>query len=378
MKSSDTIGVYGPTGYTGKLVVKQLAASGSPFVLIGRNEKKLRELKRQLGVKAPVKQAAIDDPSALRRAFDDCRVIINCAGPFTSIGEPVMHAAIEVGTHYLDTTGEQPFIKKGFDDYDAAAKKAEVTVVSGMGFDYVFGDMLAGLVAADVEPLTDLTIAYAVDNFAASQGTLLSGLEMLAQRDLIYEDKEWKPAGRGPLRAKFNFPDPVGKRQVVRYPAGEIITVPRHVDTDGVRVLIDAGAIAPHPKLGSLVPLFAPGASLAMKSPASFLAKRVIRQLPEGPNEQQRSMVRCMIAVVADGKAGQQRSGVLECGDGYDLTAVTIVLAAKQILLKDSTYTGLRGVVSPAMAFKAKDFLQILTKHGVTYTLDRVKQSKKR
>jgi saccharopine dehydrogenase-like NADP-dependent oxidoreductase len=34
-------------------------------------------------------------------------VVVNCAGPFVLYGEPMLRAAVETSTHYLDTTGEQ-------------------------------------------------------------------------------------------------------------------------------------------------------------------------------------------------------------------------------------------------------------------------------
>ena len=46
----------------------------------------------------------VDDPASLRDLLGDCAVVIDCAGPFVKYGEPVLAAAVETGTHYLDTT----------------------------------------------------------------------------------------------------------------------------------------------------------------------------------------------------------------------------------------------------------------------------------
>ena len=35
--------------------------------------------------------------------------MINCAGPFNRAGEPVVAAALEAGTRYVDSTGEPNF-----------------------------------------------------------------------------------------------------------------------------------------------------------------------------------------------------------------------------------------------------------------------------
>ena len=47
--------------------------------------------------------------------------MIACAGPFSVHGEPVLRTAAEAGTHYLDTTGEQGFMKRVFDEFGPIA-----------------------------------------------------------------------------------------------------------------------------------------------------------------------------------------------------------------------------------------------------------------
>ena len=110
-KQSGPIAVYGATGYTGKLVAAELAEAKADFVLSGRNGEKLAALAGELGGKVRIQPAALDDPIALRTLLNDCAAVINCAGPFTLYGEPVLEAAVDTETHYLDTTGEQDFIR---------------------------------------------------------------------------------------------------------------------------------------------------------------------------------------------------------------------------------------------------------------------------
>ena len=67
--------------------------------------------------------ASVDDHASLRALLDGADVLINCAGPFTFAGEPVVRAAVDAGVHYVDSTGEQPFIRMVFDRYGAAAER---------------------------------------------------------------------------------------------------------------------------------------------------------------------------------------------------------------------------------------------------------------
>ena len=50
--------------------------------------------------------------------------MIDCAGPFSLYGEPVLAAAVETETHYLDTTGEQPYMKLALRALRARGRRA--------------------------------------------------------------------------------------------------------------------------------------------------------------------------------------------------------------------------------------------------------------
>ena len=46
----------------------------------------------------------------------------------------------------------------------------------------------------------------------------------------------------GASAATLDFPEPIGRQRMVRYPAGEQITVPRHIPTRNVTTLMNAAA----------------------------------------------------------------------------------------------------------------------------------------
>ena len=119
-----TVVLYGATGYTGRLVAEELARRRLPHVLSGRDPVKLARLGEQH--QAPTEAVALDDDPGLRDLLADASVVINCAGPFTLAGDAVARAAIESGTHYVDSTGEQPFIAMMFDRHGSAAERAGV------------------------------------------------------------------------------------------------------------------------------------------------------------------------------------------------------------------------------------------------------------
>jgi short subunit dehydrogenase-like uncharacterized protein len=361
-RQSGPIAVYGATGYTGRLVVAELAKAEADFIISGRSADKLDALRRDLALEAPAKPARIGDASALRDLLAGCAAVIDCAGPFVKFGEPVLAAAVETGTHYLDTTGEQPYMKMAYERYGPAADRSGVAVIPAMGFDYVPGDMLAALTAEGMGELDELSLHYCWRDFTPSQGTARTTLEMIGGNDLEWTNMEWVVAKGGVSRGAYEFPEPFGRQRMFRYPSGEQISVPRHVHTRNVRASMNAGAFSSD----RLAPIFSATvrpAGLAMRTPLKRLANAVISRLPEGQTpEQRRSMT---WAIVCEAKRGEvERKGVITGRDVYGLTAAAIVQGA--ILASRKGFDG-RGGLAPSQAFDPKDFLKGLDRFDVRW-----------
>jgi short subunit dehydrogenase-like uncharacterized protein len=355
------IAVYGATGFTGKLVAHELRRRGADLVIAGRSGEKLAALSSELGG-VPTVTAAVDDPVALRDLLDPCAAVIACAGPFVLHGEPVLEAAVQTATHYLDTTGEQPFIRMVFDRYGEQAAENGTALVSGMGFDYVPGDMIAALVAAGMEPVDEVAVAYRVGGFGPTRGTALSALQILDGDAVEWRDSEWHPAGRRVDGGTFRFPQPVGEKRTVRYPAGEQITVPRHIETALVRTMLSGMALPPPP----LATLAVPAIGLAMRTPIRHIAEAAIRRMPEGPSEEDRRGAKFMVG--CEVRAGSRvRRGSVTGSDVYGLTAVTTAHGA--LLAADPAYER-SGALAPAQAFDPQDFLAALADFGVAFELE--------
>ncbi|MDO9410568.1 trans-acting enoyl reductase family protein [Patulibacter sp.] len=364
-----TVVVYGATGYTGKLVVAELAARSVPLVLAGRSAERLRAVAATLpdGVEAIV-EAPIDDHAALQGAAGRGSVVVNCAGPFARTGTAVLRAAAAAGAHYVDTTGEQDWIARVLGEHDAELRAADVAAVPGMGFDYLPGDLLCNVVGAPLGPLRRLDVAYHVEGFGMTRGTQRSALEMLDGRDVVYEDGALKPGGTKPLRASVEFPAPIGRRTVGRYPAGEVVTAPKHLDVRTIAARISTVSIAPGPA-APLVPYATPVVARLLRTPLKGLIDRAIERLPEGPPEDERRAVRWTILVTATAEDGGSSTGVVRGPDIYGLTARTISDAAQAL---GSGAVTARGGLAPAQAFDARRTLDALADFGVTYEVDGV------
>lgn len=362
------IAVYGATGYTGTLVAAELARRGVPMILAGRDALKLdaaaATARAAGGEIVGVRAASIDDPQALIAAFDGAATVINAAGPFIFTGAPVLRAAIAAGAHYVDTTGEQPWIRDTFDVFGADLEAAGVAAVAGMGFDYVPGDLLCNLVGRTAEPLRQLIVAYDVHGFDPTRGTMRSSLEMMKGGDVVYEDGRWVPAPTGVTRASVVFPEPAGRQTVSRYPSGEQITVPRHVRTRRVVSLLSTRAVAP-PGMERALPILTPAISAALRvDPLRERLSEKIGELPEGPPEDRRRAVAWTIVCFARGEDGREARGLVRGPDIYGLTAVTTVHGALLLAQGDA-----RGAHAPATAFEPLAFLEHLAPFGVSWEL---------
>ena len=363
------IALYGATGYTGRLTAAELRAADADFILSGRNGQKLERLAAELGGGITVRPAPLDDPVALRALLADCAAVIDCAGPFIRYGEPVLQAAVATSTHYLDTTGEQPYMRLALDRYGPEAKRKGAAVIPGMGFDYVPGDMIASLTADGMGDVDEVALAYSVAGFGATRGTMHSALEMINGGDVEWRKLQWLPADQSTGRGSFDFGGAIGRQRMVRYPAGEQVTVPRHISTRRVRTAISAASLVPSP-LAPAMPLLTRPAGLAMRTPLKRLVGGIISRLPEGPSESDRAAAR--FTIVCDVTRGQTlRRGAVSGSDVYGLTAAAVSAGA---------LTAARGGVSgagglaPSQAFEPRSFLEDLGRFHVHWDVEAARE----
>ena len=69
------------------------------------------------------------------------KLILNCCGPYRSLGEKVFSVAVSTGTDYIDLCGEPAFIEQMEVKYRKQAAENDVIAISGCGFDSVPSEM---------------------------------------------------------------------------------------------------------------------------------------------------------------------------------------------------------------------------------------------
>ncbi|HEY1834026.1 MAG TPA: saccharopine dehydrogenase NADP-binding domain-containing protein [Solirubrobacteraceae bacterium] len=146
--------VFGATGVTGRRVAAYLAerATADPklrWAAAARDETKLERTLAEVGVRAPETIAAdISSPPSLTALAARAKVVLDLVGPYTLYGRPMIQACIAEGAHYVDLTGELPFVRQTIADFDGPAKAAGVKIVQVCGFEALPPDLLVALVAA--------------------------------------------------------------------------------------------------------------------------------------------------------------------------------------------------------------------------------------
>jgi len=353
------IAVYGATGYTGRLVAAELRRRDADFLLSARNRAKLEILAEEIGG-AETEVARLDDPAGLRRLLEPCAAVISCAGPFVQHGEPVLAAAAETGTHYIDTTGEQPFMRMVFDRYGKRAEESGAALVTAMGFDYVPGDLIASLTAG-AGPVDEVELAYFVKGFGPTRGTALSALGIMSGGDVEWRDGALREASQKVGRGTWDFGGEIGAQRMVRYPAGEQITVPKHVETRRVITRLTASTTVPLPGPAAtmvMVPL-----QLALRTPLRRGLEALIPRMPKGPSTESRRKSRFVIHCEAR-RGAERKRGTVSGSDLYGLTARTTVEGALRCAAEGYDR---RGALAPSQAFDPADFLDSLRSAGVEY-----------
>ena len=324
------LAILGVTGYTGRLVLEEARRAALEVRLVGRRREALEALA------APgeeVRVADARDPAALRVAFDGVAVVASCAGPFLRIGTAPVRAAIDAGAHYLDTAGEQQFVRL----LHEVVEDDSVVVLPAFGFDYVPGDFAARLAAEALEgPLDEVAVAYSVRGVGTSRGTRRTIGEVMGQQLVAWQDGRLVPSRFGATTRTIRFP--FGERQVVEWGGAEPLTVPRHTNVRNVRSYIRAPAVAA--RAGALGRLAAPFVRIGA------------RFGPGGPSTESRRSSRFAVVAEARGQGGAGRA-VLTGSDVYGLTARLIVVGAQALIADEARATG---VVAPAEAFDVRTF----------------------
>ncbi len=185
--------LYGATGFVGRQTVAHFAAHaprGLRWALAGRSAERLARVRDGCGeaaADAGIVVADAADATALGALAARTRVVLSTAGPFALYGDGLVDACVAQRTHYVDITGETPWVRRLIDRHHARAAADGTRIVPCCGFDSVPSDLGAWLVASAIrtrhdEPCTEVRACFSVRG-GLNGGTLASALNMMDAGD---------------------------------------------------------------------------------------------------------------------------------------------------------------------------------------------------
>jgi uncharacterized protein YbjT (DUF2867 family) len=316
--NAGNIAVYGATGHTGQFVISELRRRKLPVIAVARDTS-------GLSADVPARTAHISDPAALDRAFADCAVIINCAGPFLDTAVPIVEAALRNGCSYIDVTAEQASAQALFDTYHWPARAAGITIIPAAGFYGGLADLLASALVGGGHA-DEITTAIALDHWWPTEGTRKTGERNQVPR-VVIEKGELVPMALPARKISWTFDAPFGEQPMVELSFSEIVTISRHLPVQTLHSYLNT---APLDELRN-----------ASTPP------------PTAVDAQGRSAQRFAMEVVAINADGRHRAKA----SGQDIYAVSAPIAVEAAARMLQASFDRRGALSLGQAFDAKDFL---------------------
>lgn len=357
--------LYGAGGFTGRLTVDEFARHAPPglrWALAGRHRGKLeaaRDAAGGPGRPAEILEADSERPDTVDAAVSRARVVLTTAGPFAAYGNAVVDACVRHRAHYVDITGETPWVADVIERHHAQATADGTRIIPFCGFDSVPSDLGTLLV---VEHLRSRGTACAevVASFRLRAG-LNGGTAATAVQ--LFESGQARRSGHpflldGPDRPRLSREaflrerDPKGVRwnpDLQRWLAPFVMAmINTRVVRRSARLAAEAGTpYGPHFAYREFMAMRSwiratmlaaglAGAQLLLASPLRSVVKRRLPAPGTGPSEEVRRNGWFRVDLVAHGEDGRRAFGLVkDQGDPGNTVTVKILCEAALALAVD-------------------------------------------
>jgi short subunit dehydrogenase-like uncharacterized protein len=340
--------LYGATGYTGELTARAMARRGMKPVLAGRRPEAVEALAAELGGLETV-TADVTVPASVRALVERGDVLVSTVGPFARWGDAALDAAIEAGAHYVDSTGEPPFVRRVFEHGGPRAEAAGSLLLTAMGYDWVPGNLTGALALRDAgDPARAVRIGYFTKGGGLggmSGGTRASAVGALVEPSFHYRGGRIVTERGARKVHSFDF----GGREKPGISVGtsEAFSLPRvFPQVRDVEVYLGwfGGASRPLQAFSAL------GAGIAkvpgVTSAINAAAARFVKTSTGGPDEEARAATGSRFLAEALDSSGEVLAAVRTEGvNGYTFTGDSLAWAAERIAAGGGSGAGALGPV---------------------------------
>jgi saccharopine dehydrogenase (NAD+, L-lysine-forming) len=308
----------------------------------------------------------VNDHDGLVEAIKGNDVVVNTAGPFYKTAVAVARAAVEAGVNYIDICDDYEAVPILFSsDIDEDAKKAGVTVLTGMGSDPGTNNVLVRWYANKLDKVEEIKLFWVVSIAELHGAAWDHSLHMVTGELPQYIDGKLVHVEGGTGEETAQFLDPLGTC-VMRYVGHpQPITIPKYIE--GVKNVIIKGALIPT-WVDELIKEQRDTGFLSTE-PVEIRGNKVVpydvtlklwEKIPEGrDNGPQASGLK----VIVKGIRGDYR--VTYTADMVGRMAPGTGLPASiAALMMDDGYVTVKGVVAPEGCIDPEKFLSEFIKRG--------------
>lgn len=342
--------VFGATGYTGGMVARAIIADGGTPVLAGRSRERLVALADELGGPEIVVADAAEPDGTIRRLLGSGDVLVSTVGPFLRFGAPAVRAAVDAGAHYLDSTGEPPFIRWVFEEMDARAR-GRCALLPAFGFDFLPGNLAGALALREAGTgARRIDVGYfsagAGGLASVSEGTARSTAGMLFEPSFAWRDGRLREVRSAERVATFG----VDGRELDAISVGgsEHLTLPR-LATSLREVNVHLGWFGPWSRAlqrasaGTDLLGRVPGVRWLSRTVGAEVAARVVGASSGGDAPTMGTSR--VVAVAYDGSGRRLTDVHLEGPEAYRFTGDALAWAARRAATAGPEATGALGPV---------------------------------
>lgn len=379
--------VFGATGFTGGLAADYLAAiaaSGAPlrWAIAGRDPQKLAQVAARLrnrGTEPAIIVANASDARAVGAMAERTRVVLTTVGPYIHHGEPLVRACADAGTHYVDLTGEAPFVDTMRARYHDKAVARRAKIVHACGFDSIPHDLGAYFTLQALRRRLSeserATLPITIEGVVRMRGTFSGGtwhtaLEIMSR----IRDGEGPPRTAPEGRAVHGLPKRTRYRRELGLWTVPMPTIDPLIVLESARRLSEYGPDFRYghnlgiKHLGQVSAVMAGVGTVAML--AQFAPTRALlaklKASGDGPDEATRE--KSWFRVIFLGQAGPHhvRCEVRGGDPGYGETAKMIAESALALVRDEAILPTSFGVIPTAVAF-GNVLIERLVRAGIQF-----------
>lgn len=312
--------IYGANGYTGALIATDAKKRGMRPILAGRNEIEIKKLADKLGLSFRIFE--LNNIEQISQHLSNIYLLLNCAGPFSMTGKPLIEACLKTQTHYLDITGEIDVFEYA-QQRDNQARKANILLCPGVGFDVIPTDCIAHTLKKALPDACQLSLGFDADS-PLSPGTAKTAIEALADGGKVRINGQLVNVPLAYKTRFINFGN--GTKLATTIPWGDISTAYFSTGIPNIDVYIPASKkrIAMMKIINGVRWFF------RFNAVQNWLKLKASHQ--KGPRSEQRDQQPSWVWGEVKNAAGDSKSARLKTANGYALTISGSLMAVDFVL----------------------------------------------